>query len=69
LSKPTAAPRRIVLIDNGLHQQIGHHTHFARGMARLLAASQRPFLVLAHRSMEPALAAPPHEARPVFELQ
>jgi hypothetical protein len=69
LSKPTAAPRRIVLIDNGLRQQIGHHTHFARGMARLLAASQRPFLVLAHRSMEPALAAPPLEARPVFELQ
>lgn len=38
-------------------------------MARQLASSKRPFLVLADRSMEPALAAPPLEARPVFTLR
>ncbi|MGH6939521.1 hypothetical protein [Hypericibacter sp.] len=68
MSEPSASPQRIVLIDNGLRDQIGHHTHFALGMARMLATTGHQLLVLAHRTMEPALAAAPLEARPVFEM-
>jgi hypothetical protein len=59
---------RIVLIDNGLARRIGHHAHFAFGLARLLARESRPFIVLASRAMEPQLAADPLAPRPVFGL-
>jgi hypothetical protein len=74
LPKPSAPARptpanRIVLIDNGLRERIGHHAHFALGLARVLAAGKRSFLVLAHDAMEPELAAPPLKAQPVFTLR
>ena len=59
---------RVVLFDNGLVQRIGHHAHFAFGLARLLARDSRPFIALASQSMEPQLATDPLAPRPVFGL-
>lgn len=60
---------RIVLVDNGLTQRIGHHAHFAFGLAHMQAAAGRPFLTLADAAMEPALARGPLRPRPVFTLR
>jgi hypothetical protein len=68
---PEAAPSagRIVLIDNGLSHRIGHHAHFAFGLADALRAEKRPYIVLADEAMEPPLATDPLAPRPVFSLR
>lgn len=65
---PAANKGRIVLVDNGLTYRIGHHAHFAIGLARMQMASKRRLVVLAAAKMEPELAAGPLRPRPVFTL-
>jgi glycosyltransferase involved in cell wall biosynthesis len=68
LLDPAPNDGRIVLVDNGLSQRVGHHAHFAFGLARMQLASKRRFIVLADARMEPELANGPLRARRVFTL-
>lgn len=63
-----SAPRPLIIVDNSLIDERGHHLALANTLSRAALAEGRPVVIYAHEALDPALLPDGVDLRPVFTL-
>ena len=68
MSGQGSAPRPLIIVDNSLIDERGHHLALDNTLSRAALAEGRPVVIYAHEALDPALLPNGVDLRPVFTL-